>query len=155
MSGLYSLRRAVREVLRAEGLWTDDEVIIKRRTNIWNDVAVATAASDRGECVVIGVATGERTSPPRTGRKNLTMVVTIPVTLIQLPEVDPAQNLHDNLAEDEDSRWERMVMALEGESLGRSALHYELDFDSFQDVEDEQYVIRQTVFKTRLILKNP
>lgn len=150
MSSLYSLRREIRDVLLADG-WTADEVVIKRRTDIWNDVAVATGASKHGQCLVIGVAKGNKTGPSRQGTRQIVMDVTIPITLVELPTVDPEQP--ETGEADEDDRWEAMCLLLQGEALGRSALHYELDFDGFEDVEDEAYVIRQTVFKTRLILK--
>ena len=152
MSALYSLRRSVRTLLLEGALWTADEVIIKRRTDIWNDVAVATAASKAGQCLVIGVAKGNPSSAQKRGSKLVIMDVTIPITMIELPTVDPALPA-DGAATDEDSRWEAMVLRLQGDSLDRSALHYELEFDGFEDVVDEDYVIRQTTFKTRLILK--
>lgn len=149
MSRLYSLRRQIRDVLLADG-WEANEVIIRRRTDIWNDIAVATGASKHGQCLVIGVAKGTKLGPDRPGTRKIVMEITVPVTLIELPTVDPAQP-EDGDA-DEDDRWEAMCLLLQGESLGRSALHYELDFDGFEDVEDDEYVIRQTTFKTRLIL---
>lgn len=150
MSKLYSLRREIRDLLLADG-WSADEVIIKRRTNIWNDVAVATGASKHGQCLVIGVAKGTNTARNRGSSKRLHMDVTVPITMIELPTVDLAQP--DEGDEDEDDRWEAMCLLLQGEALGRSAIHYELEFDSFEDVEDDSYVIRQTVFKTRLVIK--
>ena len=150
MSRLYSLRREIRDVLIGGG-WEADEVLIKRRTNIWNDIAVATGASKRGQCLVIGVAKGTKLGPSRPGTRQIVMEITVPITLMELPTVDPEQPETGDA--DEDDRWEAMCQLLQGESLGRSALHYELDFDGFEDVEDDEYVIRQTVFKTRLILK--
>lgn len=152
MSALYSIRRAVREALISGDLWTRDEVLIKRRTNIWNDVAVATSASANGQCLVIGVAKGKPAPTQKKGSKMLVMEVTIPITLMELPTTDPEEP-EDDAETDEDSRWEQTVMLLQANPLGRSALHYELDFDSFEDVLDDEYVIRQTVFTTRLILK--
>jgi hypothetical protein len=151
MSKLYDLRRRIRTALVAGGDWTADEILIKRRTDIWNDIAVATEASKHGQCLVIGVAKGAKSGADRPGTKKVRMEVTIPITLVELPNTDPEQP--DTGEPDEDDRWEAMCLLLQGESLERSALHYELDFDSFEDVEDESYVIRQTVFKTRLILQ--
>lgn len=154
MSALYALRQSVRTLLLGGGLWTEDEILIKRRTDIWNDVAVACAASKAGQCLVVGVAKGTPSPAQKTGSKLVIMDVTIPITLVELPTVDPTLPASD-AATDEDSRWEAMVLRLHGDSLGRSALHYELEFDGFEDVTDEDYVIRQTTFKTRLILKRP
>ena len=151
MSAIYLLRRTIKEVLVSSGLWTADEILIKRRTDIWNDITVATQASKTGQCLVIGVAKGAPVGSQKPGSKLLRMEVTIPITLVELPTVDPAQPLTGET--DEDYRWEATALLLQGESLGRSALHYELDFDGFEDVEDEDYVIRQTTFKTRLLLR--
>jgi hypothetical protein len=151
MSKLYSLRRQIREVLTGSGDWTEGEVLIKRRTDIWNDIAVATGASKHGQCLVIGVAKGRNTARDRGNSKRVHMEVTVPITLVELPTVSPDQP--ESGEADEDDRWEAMCLLLQGEALGRSALHYELEFDGFEDVEDESYVIRQTVFKTRLLLK--
>lgn len=151
MSKLYDIRREIKSVLISSGLWTADEILIKRRTDIWNDVSVATQASKHGQCLVIGVAKGSSVGSQRPGSKMLRMEVTIPITLVELPTVDPAQPLTGE--PDEDDRWEATALLLQGEPLGRSALHYELDFDGFEDVEDDDYVIRQTTFKTRLLVR--
>lgn len=151
MSGLYNIRREIKNVLIGSGLWTADEILIKRRTDIWNDIAVAAQASKTGQCLVIGVAKGAPVASQKPGSKLLRMELTIPITLVELPTVDPEQPLAGE--SDEDDRWEATALLLQGESLGRSALHYELDFDGFEDVEDEDYVIRQTTFKTRLLIK--
>lgn len=152
MSALYSLRRAVRTALIDSGIWTMDEVLIKRRSDIWNDVAVATGTSEGGQCLVVGIAKGVPSRDQAKGSKMVVMEVTIPITMIELPNVDPEEPA-DDAATDEETRWEATVLALQANPLGRSALHYGLEFDGFEDVEDEEYVIRQTTFKTRLILK--
>ena len=152
MSGLYQLRKEIRTLLLQDGLWSNDEVIIKRRTNLWNTVATAIGASEAGQCIVVGVAKGSPHSTQRKGSKNLIMEVTIPITLVELPGVDPEEYQAPD-GSDEDSRWEDTVMRLLGEPLGRSAETYELDFDGFEDLVDEEYVIRQTTFKTKLMLK--
>lgn len=152
MSALYSLRKAVRTALIDSGLWTKPEILIKRRTDIWNDVAVATETSEGGQCLVVGIAKGVPSRVQQEGSKMVIMEVTIPITMIELPNVDPTEP-DDDAVTDEETRWEATVLALQGNPLGRSALHYQLDFDGFEDVEDDDYVIRQTVFKTRLILK--
>lgn len=149
MIGLYQLRKEIETLLLQDGLWSADEVIIKRRTDIWNDIAVAAAASDAGQCIVVGVAKGVPSKGQIAGSLQLKMEVTIPITLIELPDTDP----EENPAEDE--RWEATVMRLLGSPLGRSETHYHLDFESFDDVDDQDYVIRQTVFKTDLLLKKP
>jgi hypothetical protein len=151
MSNLYTIRREIRDLLTAGALWAEGEVIIKRRTNIWNDVAVACAASEHGQCLVVGVAKGRRVGTSGTrGKKTIRLEVTIPLTLIELPDVSPEQAAEG--AADEDDRWEATVRLLDGDALGREPLHFQLDFDDFEDVEDDEYVIRQSTFKTTLLI---
>lgn len=149
-SGLYSLRRAIRDLLLEDDLWTSNEVIIKRRTDIWNAIAIATETSRNGQCLVVGTAKG-RVSGSADKSDQVRMEVTIPVTLIELPNVSDAEP--EVGEDDEDSRWEATLLRLNGSPLGRSALHYDLKFVDFEDIEDEQYVIRQTVFQTALLIK--
>jgi hypothetical protein len=153
MSKIYQVRKVIREILTVDGLWHADEVLIKRRTDIWNDVAVACAASARGQCLVIGVAKG-RSLTKTQGGKRLRIELTIPVTLLETPNVDPEVDESDPEV-DEDTRWEAMVMRLQESPLGRSALHYSLQLEDFEDVEDDDYVIRQAVFKTTILLYGP
>ena len=151
MSKLYDIREAVKSLLLQGGLWEADEVLIKRRTAIWNDVAVAVGASKHGQCLVVGVAKGTPFGQQNARSKRLLMNITLPVTLVELPTVSDEEP-SDYATSDEDTRWEETVMRLLGDPLGRSAEHYELVFDGFEDVEDEEYVIRQTTFKTTLLL---
>ena len=152
MSVLYDLRKAVQTLLLQDGLWNAGEVIIKRRSNLWNRVATALATSESGQCLVVGVAKGSPSGVQRTRSQQLMMEVSIPVTLVELPNVDPDEILNPD-GSDEDTRWEQTVMRLLGDPLGRSAEHYEMTFDGFEDIADEEYVIRQTTFKTKLLLK--
>ena len=149
MSGLYSLRDEIRQLLLRDGLWAGGEVLIKRRTDIWNDVAVAAAASAAGQCVVVGTAKGTPQKSQSKESKRILMEVTIPVTLIELPRTGPEED------PTEDQRWEATVLRLQGSPLGRPDMIYNLLFDGFEEVEDKEYVIRQTTFKTDLLLQNP
>jgi hypothetical protein len=151
MSNLYKLRRDIRDLLVEDCLWDREEILIKRRTDIWNDVAVACAASARGQCLVVGVAKGRRVGTSgRRGVKTIRLEVTIPLTLMELPNTAPEQA--EEGEPDEDDRWEATMTRLDGDPLGRSPLHFQLDLEDFEDVEDEEYVIRQTIFKTTLLL---
>lgn len=150
MSGLYSLRNQIRNLLLEGGLWKKDEVIIKRRTKIWNDVATAIAAEGSSEqCLVIGTAKGVASAGQRDRGMILKTTVSIAVTMIELPRVDDSED------PDEDTRWELTVARLLGSPLGRSEANFQLIFDSFEDIEDNEYIIRQTVFKTDLIIRKP
>lgn len=151
MSQLYDIRKAVKSLLLQDGLWGKDEVLIKRRTQIWNDVSVACQASEHGQCLVVGVAKGTTSNKQNARSKRLLMDIIIPITLIELPTVSDEEP-SDYATTDEDTRWEETVMRLLGDPLGRSAEHYELTFDGFEDVDDDEYVIRQTTFKTTLYL---
>ena len=150
MSGLYTLRSQIRDLLLQDGLWNKDEVIIKRRTDVWNTVATAMAVEGAsGQCLVIGTAKGVAAAGQRDRGMILKTTVSIAVTMIELPRVDDAED------PEEDTRWELTVARLLGSSLGRSVANFQLVFDGFEDVEDKEYVIRQTIFKTDLIIRKP
>jgi hypothetical protein len=150
MSQLYSIRRNIRDLIVDSEQFELDEILIKRRTNIWNDVAVAAAASTHGQCLVIGVAEGKKDGNARPRKGMIKLEVSIPITLIELPTITPEQPEAED--EDEDDRWEALCLLLQGDSLGRGDQHFWLDMDSFTDVEDDEYIIRQAVFKTRIII---
>lgn len=148
LSSLYQLRKEVKNLLLLEGLWNDGEVIIKRRSDLWNTVATAIATSEAGQCLVIGVAKGSPSGQQKSGSKQLLLEVTIPVTLIERPTLAPEEEENE-----EDGRWEATTMRLLGDPLERSPEHYEMIFDGFEEISDEEYIIRQTTFKTKLLLK--
>ncbi|GAA5482056.1 hypothetical protein [Haloferula sargassicola] len=151
MSKLLDLRKAIRTVLTtgANPLWEEAAVIIRRRTKIWNDVAIAVENSRHRSCLVVGVAKGDPDRSRKPKSRLTIMDVTVPVTLIELPQVDPE-------GEEEDELWEATVMALQGNDLGRvgTGCQHDFAFDGFDEVPDDKYVIRQTLFRTRVIL-NP
>lgn len=151
MSAVFDLRDAVKNLLLGENLWSADEVIIKRRTDIWNDVATSIAASKSGQCIVVGLLSGGKSDKQRQGSRNLIMNVTMAISIVEVHNLADPQTLLD--ASDEDTRFEATLMRLHGSSLGRSAITYTLDFDTFAEQEDEQYLIRQATFKTELTLK--
>lgn len=151
-SNLLNLRNAAKAVLTTgdSPLWDADSVIVNRRLKIWNEVATSIQSSKHGAVLVIGIAKGDPDPkrPPKSA--NVQMDLTIPVTLIELPDVDP-----DGAEEDE--LWEQTVVLLNANPLGRiqkPKSAHDLEFAGFDEVEHDQYVIRQTLFKTRLIL-NP
>lgn len=152
MSALYQIRTEIKTLLMADGLWADGEVIIKRRSELWNTVATAVAASEAGQCIVVGVAKGTPDRSQRVGSRQLLMEISVPITLIESANLSPDDTESPD-GTDEDTRWEGTVMRLLGSPLGRSAEHYEMSFDGFEDIADDEYVIRQTTFKTKLLLK--
>lgn len=147
MSRIYQLRKAVKDILVAAQLWPADQIIIRRRGQIWNDVATAIAASKDGSCIVIGVAKGDGDKSRQPRSKQVIMDVTVPVTIVETPQTDP-----DAEESAEDDRWEKTVTLLQGNDLGRPGKGHDFAFESFDEVESKEYLIRQTVFKTRLVL---
>jgi len=147
MSGLFFLRDQIRTLLVGTGIWTADQIILKRRTDIWNAVACSMAANASGQCLVIGVPKGVPSKGQQDRSRMLLSTLSIAVTLIELPRVDEAEDT------EEDSLWEQTVALLLGASLGRTDAIFQLVFESFDDVEDKDYVIRQTVFKTDYLLR--
>jgi hypothetical protein len=147
VSGLLDLRTRVKAALVDSGLWTADEVIIRRRGNIWNDIAIAVESSKGGRCLVIGTAKGDPDPkrPPRS--KIIATTVTVPVSIIELPEADPEVD-----DEPEDELWEKTVILLQGNNLGGPQSD-DFIYDGFDEIEAPQYLIRQTLFKTRIVLR--
>lgn len=146
MSGLADLRARVKAALVDSGLWTDAEIIVRRRGKIWNDIAIAIEASGNGRCLVIGTAKGDPDPKRQPHSKLILTTVTVPVTIIELPVTDPDQD-----DETEDELWEKTMLLLQGSTLGGSRAK-DFIFDGFDEVEHPQYLIRQTLFKTRLVL---
>jgi hypothetical protein len=147
MTTLLDLRKAIKTLLTSGGLWTAEEVIITRRTKIWNTVATAISASKNGQCLVIGTAKGD---PQRNNERSkiAIMDLTIVVTIIETARPDP-----EDEEDAEDERWQQTVALLQGDTLGRSEDHDNtLRFDGFDEVPSETYAIRQTLFKTRFLV---
>ena len=147
MSGLADLRARVKTALVDSGLWTADEVVIRRRTKIWNDIAIAIEASKNGRCIVVGTAKGDPDTKRQPHSKIIATTITVPVSIIELPEADP-----DVDDEPEDELWEKTVLLLQGNTLGGPKFD-DFAFDGFDEVEAPQYLIRQTLFKTRIVLR--
>ena len=145
MSRLFNLRKAVQTTLVDAGLWQADEIIIRRRGKIWNQVANAIAVARHRAILVVGVANGDADSSRTPLSKLIPMTVTVPITMIEAPEPDAAETEEDDL-------WENSVALLQGNSLGRTERLPDFIFERFDEVEHERYIIRQAVFKTRIVL---
>lgn len=145
MSVLLNLRREIKAVLLAGGLWEADAVIVNRRLKIWNEVARAINSSKHGAVMVVGTAKADADRNRKPRSPVVMMDVTLPLTLIELPKLSPE-------AEEEDLLWERSVALLQGNPLGRPARSNDFVFSGFEEVPDDHYVIRQTLFRTRVIL---
>jgi hypothetical protein len=152
MSGqLYELRQEIAAQLIASSEWTAAEILIKRRSDIWNAVATAITVSEARRCVVVGIARGTVATDQNKRARKLRQELTITMTLIELPQLDDS----DSSAEQEDQIWESMVRVLTGASLGRSEAHYWLEYQGFEEIPDpdRQYVMRQTTFKTEMLIE--
>jgi len=149
MSALKSLRDAIAAEIVAAGILPSEQVLTKRRTNIWNDIAVAIGASDSGSVIVVGTAKGKRdTAPNSRPRKGfISMRVTVPITFFETPVTDPTGT-------EEDETFERMLTTLEGSKLGAEIRETrDMQFEEFTEEEDEEYLIRQAIFTCRLTMK--
>ncbi|MCW1884016.1 hypothetical protein OKA04_04700 [Luteolibacter flavescens] len=144
---LYDLRAAIRDVLVNAGLFTAKQVIISRRADIWNAVNTAVSAAEHGRCAVIDTPTAD---PQRNNEnsKVALMEVTIAVNIIERTPTRPEET-----DEASDVAWQRMVVLLQGNLLGRSGDHANgLRFDGVAMVPNQPLPVRQTIFKTRLLV---
>jgi hypothetical protein len=144
MSKLYDIRAALAaSIVAADIGWTADSIVIKRQTDLWNDVATAIAGTANGAVLHIGVAEGSSTE-----EDGLEMEVTVPLTILCLPQVDEDATPEEDL-------WEALVLHVHDLRLGEAHHSYRLRFKSFTDLEIEAdggtgYLGRQTVFVRKL-----
>jgi hypothetical protein len=146
MSQLYDMREALAaSIIAADIGWTAADIILKRQTDLWNDVATALAGSETGAVLHIGVAEGDSTE-----EDGLEMNVTVPLTILCPP------NLTEGATPEEDL-WEALVTHVHDLRLGSDSFAYRFRFKSFTDVEIEAdggtgYLGRQTIFQRKLSL---
>jgi hypothetical protein len=156
MSSIYDLRAAIRDALVAEGIWTAGEIILKRQTDIWNDIALAISSSKNRAALIIGVAEGVdgRADNQQSTRNHLLQELTIPITTIC--EIQLTEG-----ATPEEDLWERTTLFLSGwvppldYTRGRHS-DYRLRYQRFSDdveMGDGQasWLARQTIFQTKHI----
>jgi hypothetical protein len=160
MSSIYDLRVAIRDALVAEGIWKAEDIILKRQTDIWNDIAVAISNSMNGAALVIGVAEGvdSRSDSQQSRDKQLIQELTIPITTICEIQLTKGATPEEDL-------WERTTLFLNGwvppldYTRGRHS-DYRLRYQRFSDdVEmgdgQQSWLARQTIFQTKHITKRP
>lgn len=146
MSKLFDYRSALKaSIVAADIGWTDDTILLKRQTDLWNDVATAIQPSKNGAVLHIGVASGESTDDD-----DLNMEVSIPITIICLPEVQEGATPEEDL-------WEDLIKHLQGLVVGEESWASRYKFKSFTDLEIEadggtSYLGRQTIFTKHLII---
>lgn len=146
MSKLYDMRADLAAAIIAANIgWTAQTILIKRQADLWNDVATAIHCSKSGAILHIGIAEGKSTED-----NSLEMDVTIPLTILCLPQVEEDATPEEDL-------WEALVQKVHDLRLGNDAYAYRFRFKSFTDLEIEAdggtgYLGRQTVFERRLSL---
>lgn len=146
MSKLYDIRADLAASIIAANIgWTADDIILKRQTDLWNDVATVVGSNKHGIALHIGIAEG--TSTEAAG---LEMEITIPLTILCLPQVVEGATPEEDL-------WQAMVQHIHGLRLTDDPYAWRFRFKSFSDLEIQAdqgtgYLGRQTVFTKRLSL---
>lgn len=142
MSKLYDLREEIASAIAASEMpFEQDDIIIKRVGDLWNNIASAIHASKFGVVLHIGVARGVSTED-----NGLEMNVTVPITLISLPQLTEGSHPEEDL-------WEELVTFLHDFRFSGRSYQNRLRFQSFEDLEIEAddgtpYHGRQTEFLT-------
>jgi hypothetical protein len=147
MSKLYDLRENTKtDIVAADIGWEDDAIVIKRQSDLWNDISTAIASAKHGAVLHIGVASGTSTD-----EYSLEMELSMPFTILCQPQVLPDQFPEEDL-------WEDLVKFIQGramENSGSCLTGYR--FKSFTDSELElpegqKYLARQTIFTKQINL---
>lgn len=146
MSQLYDMRAALAASIVAANIgWRVEDIVFKRQTDLWNDVATAINTARHGAVLHIGIAEGDSADD-----EELELNVTIPVTILCLPQLRSG-------AMPEEDLWEALVKHVHDLRLGSDPWAYRFRFRSFTDLEIEAdggtgYLGRQTVFQRKLSL---
>ena len=144
MSKLYDMRADLAaSIIAADIGWTADTIILKRQTDLWNDVATSICASAAGAVLHIGVAEGRSSE-----EDGLELEITVPLTILCLPQVEEGATPEEDL-------WEALVSHVHDLRLGTDHHAYRFRLKSFTDLEIEAdrgtgYLGRQTVFTRKL-----
>ena len=144
MSKLYDMRQSLATSIIAASIgWTHQTVLIRRQSDFWNDVAGALAASRNGAVLHIGIAEGTSLD-----EEELEMEVTVPLTILCVPQVISGGRPEEDL-------WEDLVRHVSGLRMGDDLHAHRLRFKSFSDIEVQadggtEYLGRQTIFQKRL-----
>jgi hypothetical protein len=147
VSKLLQLRQFLRTAIAAADIgFPADSIIIRRQSDIWNDVATAIAASENGAILHIGVADGQNSETA-----GLELECDIPITILALPQIQPDQFPEELL-------WENLIKLVHGLKpqndlpwLYRFRMTRWTDMDLQAD-EGTTYLGRMTVFTARLSL---
>lgn len=149
MSKLLDLRKALASDIIAQDIgWTADNIIIKRQTALWNDIATAVAASKDGLALHIGVAEGQAQGDSGVGDMTLTLTLTV----ICVPEVDDAATPEEDVSE-------ALMLFVDDHRIGHAHIQWAFRFRSFADVEIPSpdggtgFLGRQMVFERKFALR--
>ncbi len=146
MSQLYDLRAALAAaIVTADIGWTADTILLKRQTDLGNDIATALSTAAHGAVLHIGIAEGSATAKHRLG-----VELTLPLTIVCLPQVEEGATPEEDL-------WEALVRFVSGLILpGDAHCYSEFRFKSFSDADltldgGTAYLARQTVFEKLML----
>lgn len=147
MSKLYDLRADLAASIIAANIgFTGDNIILKRQTDLWNDVATVLAVNELGIVLHIGIAEGAASEPD-----GLELDLTIPLTILCLPQVAAD-------ATPEEDVWQALVQHVHDLRLSTAEPYaWRFRFKSFSDIEIQAdhgtgYLGRQSVFAKHLSL---
>ena len=146
MSKLYDFRSDLAAAIVAADIgWTADTIIILRQGDLWNAVATAINGSGNGAVLHIGIAEGKASE-----EAGLEMDITVPLTILCLPQVEPD-------AKPEEDLWEALVKFVHDLRLNGEPWAYRFKIKSFSDIEVQTdggtgYLGRQTSFTKHLSL---
>lgn len=146
MSQLYDLRSALAAAIVAADIgWTADTILLKRQTDLGNDIATALSTAGHGAVLHIGIAEGAATED-----SGLELEITLPLTIVCLPQVTEG-------AVPEEDLWEALVAAVHDLRLPGKHFAYRFKFKSFSDADfsadgGTAYLARQTVFACKFSL---
>lgn len=141
MSKLFDLRNVLKEDIIAANIgWEEETILIKRQSDLWNEVGTAIGMAKHGAVLHIGIASGNSTDDHA-----LDMDLTMPLTILCEPQLLDGQFPEEDL-------WEDLVKFVQGRSMESSqSCLTGFRFKSFTDSEIEvndgyKYLVRQTIF---------
>jgi hypothetical protein len=141
-------RQALKDAIVAANIgWTADSIVVKRQTDLWNDITSAIACRKTAHrCALhIGAPEGKRADDDEL-EIDLTMTLTIVASPVAVKGETPEEDL-----------WEDLVKFVDNLTLGTNTPErYRLRYQSHQDVDLDNdgisYLGRQTVFTMILSL---
>jgi len=141
-------RQALKDAIVAANIgWIADSIVVKRQTDLWNDISTAMACRKSSHrCALhIGAPEGKRID-----EDELEMELTMTLTIVASPTAAPGETPEEDL-------WENLVKFVDNLTLGTNTPErYRLRYQSHQDVDLDNdgisYLGRQTVFTMILSL---